>query len=134
MNAAVAADARDLFAAAQHCLDARDPDAKVALTHAYARRFPAGELPIANADGRALSRAVRARGKVDPVLVEHPRELRDALRADLPDEMRMDELSMGMSGDFELAIAEGATIVRVGQALFGARKLPDSHYWPEPRT
>ncbi|WP_375432750.1 YggS family pyridoxal phosphate-dependent enzyme [uncultured Friedmanniella sp.] len=32
-----------------------------------------------------------------------------------------DELSMGMSGDFELAIAHGATTVRVGQALFGAR-------------
>ena len=30
------------------------------------------------------------------------------------------ELSMGMSGDFEAAIAEGATIVRVGTALFGA--------------
>jgi pyridoxal phosphate enzyme (YggS family) len=31
------------------------------------------------------------------------------------------ELSMGMSGDFELAIKEGATVVRVGQAIFGAR-------------
>jgi len=41
--------------------------------------YPAGEAPIANADGRALARAVRARGKVDPVLVEHPRDLADAL-------------------------------------------------------
>jgi UDP-N-acetylmuramate--alanine ligase len=41
--------------------------------------YPAGEAPIANADGRALARAVRARGKVDPVLVEHPRELATAL-------------------------------------------------------
>jgi uncharacterized pyridoxal phosphate-containing UPF0001 family protein len=32
-----------------------------------------------------------------------------------------DSLSMGMSNDFELAIAEGATMVRVGTALFGAR-------------
>jgi PLP dependent protein len=31
------------------------------------------------------------------------------------------ELSMGMSGDFELAIAQGATYVRVGSAIFGAR-------------
>ena len=31
------------------------------------------------------------------------------------------ELSMGMSGDFEAAIEEGATLVRVGTALFGAR-------------
>ena len=42
---------------------------------------------------------------------------------------------MGMSGDFEIAIEEGATVVRVGQAIFGARPLPDSHYWPgEPST
>lgn len=36
--------------------------------------------------------------------------------------LRFDELSMGMSGDFEWAIAEGSTIVRVGQAIFGARQ------------
>ena len=41
--------------------------------------YPAGEAPIAGADGRALARAVRARGKVDPVLIEHPRELKDTL-------------------------------------------------------
>lgn len=40
-------------------------------------------------------------------------------------------LSMGMSGDLELAIEEGATMVRVGTAVFGERGLPDSHYWPE---
>ena len=39
-------------------------------------------------------------------------------------------LSMGMSGDFEEAIEEGATIVRVGQAIFGKRPTPDSLYWP----
>ena len=39
-------------------------------------------------------------------------------------------LSMGMSGDFELAIEGGSTCVRVGQAIFGARPTPDSHYWP----
>ena len=39
-------------------------------------------------------------------------------------------LSMGMSGDFELAIAEGADIVRVGQAIFGARPTSDAAYWP----
>ena len=33
----------------------------------------------------------------------------------------MDELSMGMTGDFEAAIAEGATLVRVGTAIFGGR-------------
>ncbi len=44
------------------------------------------------------------------------------------------ELSMGMSGDFEEAIEEGATIVRVGQAIFGVRPTPDSHYWPDAAT
>lgn len=41
-------------------------------------------------------------------------------------------LSMGMSGDFPLAIAEGATEVRIGTAIFGPRPHPDSYYWPEP--
>lgn len=44
-----------------------------------------------------------------------------------------DELSMGMSGDLEIAISEGATIVRVGTAIFGERQYPDSHYWPETK-
>jgi UDP-N-acetylmuramate--alanine ligase len=47
--------------------------------------YPAGEAPIAGADGRALARAVRARGKTDPVFVEHPRELKNALPALLHD-------------------------------------------------
>ena len=55
------------------------------------------------------------------------RDLRDRLQQQNP---AVAELSMGMSGDFELAIAEGATTVRVGQAIFGARKTPDSEYWP----
>ena len=55
------------------------------------------------------------------------RELRDGLQQQNP---AVAELSMGMSGDFELAIAEGATTVRVGQAIFGARRTPDSEYWP----
>ena len=41
-------------------------------------------------------------------------------------------LSMGMSGDFPLAIAEGASEVRIGTAIFGNRPYPDSYYWPEP--
>jgi pyridoxal phosphate enzyme (YggS family) len=47
------------------------------------------------------------------------RELRDQLRdlSGLP----LPELSMGMSGDYEVAVEEGATLVRVGTAIFGAR-------------
>jgi pyridoxal phosphate enzyme (YggS family) len=46
------------------------------------------------------------------------RELRDRLNAN---GLKLDTLSMGMSADFESAIAEGATMVRIGTALFGAR-------------
>lgn len=45
--------------------------------------------------------------------------------------VEMKELSMGMSGDLETAIEEGATIVRVGTAVFGTRMYPDSYYWNE---
>ncbi|MGE8536561.1 MAG: YggS family pyridoxal phosphate-dependent enzyme [Chryseobacterium sp.] len=45
--------------------------------------------------------------------------------------VEMKELSMGMSGDLETAIEEGATIVRVGTAVFGPRIYPDSYYWNE---
>lgn len=62
------------------------------------------------------------------------RELRERLRQDAPEGLSFDELSMGMSGDFEVAIEEGATVVRVGQSIFGARALPDSHYWPGAAT
>jgi len=46
------------------------------------------------------------------------RELRDRLRSAWHGRFSLDALSMGMSGDFEQAVAEGATIVRVGSALF----------------
>ena len=45
--------------------------------------------------------------------------------------VEMKELSMGMSGDLEIAIQEGTTIVRVGTAIFGERIYPDSYYWNE---
>jgi len=45
--------------------------------------------------------------------------------------VEMKELSMGMSSDLETAIEEGATIVRVGTAIFGQRQYPDSYYWNE---
>jgi pyridoxal phosphate enzyme (YggS family) len=46
------------------------------------------------------------------------RQLRDQLCADSPAGLHWDQLSMGMSDDFETAIEEGATLVRVGSALF----------------
>ncbi len=49
------------------------------------------------------------------------RDLRDRLRATFGAALELPCLSMGMSGDFEWAIAEGATMVRLGTALFGPR-------------
>lgn len=46
------------------------------------------------------------------------RELRDRLKPNTPASIQLNELSMGMSGDFEVAIREGATIVRVGSLLW----------------
>jgi hypothetical protein len=62
-------------------------------------------------------------------LVSDPEDARDcfqrlrALRDRLQDELgqALPELSMGMSGDLEVAVDEGATLVRVGSAVFGAR-------------
>lgn len=59
------------------------------------------------------------------------RRLRDVRDRAVQDRSEAMELSMGMSGDYEIAVEEGSTCVRVGQAIFGSRALPDSHYWPE---
>lgn len=45
--------------------------------------------------------------------------------------LALPRLSMGMSGDFETAIAEGSTEVRIGTAIFGSRPYGDAYYWPE---
>ncbi|MGA9117960.1 MAG: YggS family pyridoxal phosphate-dependent enzyme [Bacteroidota bacterium] len=50
------------------------------------------------------------------------RELRDEAAASNQENAPMHHLSMGMTGDFEVAIEEGATLVRIGTAIFGARK------------
>jgi pyridoxal phosphate enzyme (YggS family) len=49
------------------------------------------------------------------------RQLRDRLAQEGYDGMTFDELSMGMTADYEVAIEEGATLVRVGTAIFGPR-------------
>jgi UDP-N-acetylmuramate--alanine ligase len=72
--------------------------------------YPAGEAPIAGADGRALARAVRARGKVDPVLIDHPRDITTALPSLLAD------------GDLLLMMGAG-DIGAAANALAGAAML-----------
>jgi hypothetical protein len=81
------------------------------------------------------ARAVRAVGlMLLPPAVEEPdavrpffralRDVRSRLLARGVDPSMLNELSMGMSHDFEVAIEEGATLVRVGTALFGSRAYP----------
>lgn len=52
------------------------------------------------------------------------RDLRDAIAARRLSRIQMDVLSMGMSHDFEVAVEEGSTCVRVGTAIFGERPKP----------
>ncbi len=70
-----------------------------------------------------------------PPIAEDPEEARSFFRAlrELRDQMRdqtgmaLPELSMGMSHDFEVAVEEGATWIRVGTLLFGPRKRKETH-------
>ncbi len=82
--------------------------------------YPAGEAPIANADGRALARAVRARGKVDPVLVEHPRELKSVLPTLLRDGDLLLVMGAGDIGAAANELAE-AGLAKSGSAKGGRR-------------
>lgn len=59
------------------------------------------------------------------------RKLKEEIKAENIPNVEMKELSMGMSHDFEWAIGEGATIIRVGTSVFGERPYPDSYYWNE---
>jgi len=57
-------------------------------------------------------------------LVENPEEVRSVFHKlrDLRDRFSLEHLSMGMTNDFEVAIEEGATMVRIGRAIFGERR------------
>ena len=71
--------------------------------------------PLPNLDVRGLMTVVPLAGDPEAVrpVFRRLRELRDALG--------LRELSMGMTDDFEVAIEEGATMVRIGRAIFGPR-------------
>jgi len=98
-----------------------------------ATKFGAAEADLPEIFEAARSaRAVAAAGlMLIPPAVDDPeqarpffrrlRELRDRLVAAGVDRSMLGELSMGMSHDFEVAIEEGATLVRVGTAIFGER-------------
>ncbi len=78
--------------------------------------YPAGESPIAGADARALARAVRARGKVDPVLVSHPRDFEAALPALLQDQDLLILLGAGDIGKTAAELAARGHLKSGGEA------------------
>ena len=59
-----------------------------------------------------------------PPMADDPETLRPLFRRlrQLAHSLGLEELSMGMSDDFEVAVEEGATLVRIGRAIFGERR------------
>ena len=89
-------------------------------TQAFLERI----APLEGLDIRGLMAVMpltEDRGYLDG-LFARMRGLFDRLREDGPRGIRLEELSMGMSGDYRLAAAHGATMVRVGSAIFGPRQ------------
>ncbi|MBM4053427.1 MAG: YggS family pyridoxal phosphate-dependent enzyme [Planctomycetes bacterium] len=62
------------------------------------------------------------------------KELHDQILKESIDRVQMNYLSMGMTNDYQIAIEEGANMVRIGTAIFGARNTPDAYYWPSEKT
>jgi pyridoxal phosphate enzyme (YggS family) len=98
------------------------------------RKFGAAEAAVGAMVGEPLA-AARIRGlMILPPYAENPEDvrpwfrrlaaLRDRLLQDGVPPDRLQELSMGMSHDFEVAVQEGSTMVRVGTAIFGERPAP----------
>ncbi|MCK4963669.1 MAG: YggS family pyridoxal phosphate-dependent enzyme [Dehalococcoidia bacterium] len=85
--------------------------------------FSEAELPKAVEDVARLSMLkVKGLMTIAP-LVSDPEEVRPIFRRlrELRDSLGLEHLSMGMSDDFEVAVGEGATMVRIGRAIFGER-------------
>jgi PLP dependent protein len=74
--------------------------------------------------GRDLGLDVRGLMTVAPAGDRHGAQRCFAELAGMAGGLGLKELSMGMSDDFDLAVAEGATMVRLGRALFGPRPVP----------
>jgi pyridoxal phosphate enzyme (YggS family) len=66
-------------------------------------------------------------------LVDNPEEARPVFRRlrEMAEALGLPQLSMGMSDDFEVAIEEGATMIRLGRAIFGPRREPQEVARPE---
>jgi len=99
-------------------VDSEDRKSGVAIAELRELAAACSELPNLNLRGLMCLPAVRAEFSDQRIPFATLRELANELRIDGID---TDTLSMGMSGDYRAAIFEGATMVRIGTALFGAR-------------
>ena len=81
-----------------------------------------GDHPHVQVQGLMTIGAVEATAQETQGFFRQLRVLRDTMRAKQWSGVNLRELSMGMSGDFEMAIEEGATLVRVGSKIFGERE------------
>jgi hypothetical protein len=101
---------------------ARDP-AKAGLTPEEVPDFlnSIGDYPHVQVRGLMTIGALEASAAETQGFFRQLRVLRDTLQATKWSGVDLRELSMGMSGDFEMAIEEGATLVRVGRQIFGER-------------
>ena len=124
---------------------------RAVIGEAIARRAPGAralvEVNVAGDPAKAGCRPEEAPALVDelrraglaveglmtvPRLGDDPRPAFSALR-ELGSRLGLPELSMGMSDDFEAAVEEGATIVRLGRVIFGSRVGPDNTGGRDPR-
>lgn len=114
------ADLPPLNVCLQVNLDEEDTKAGVNLAEVQHLALAVSQLPHLRLRGLMAIPAPRAQAKEQRQAFARLRLALEALK--LRPELRdLDSLSMGMSGDMEAAIAEGATLVRVGTDIFGAR-------------
>ncbi|MCD8483536.1 MAG: alanine racemase [Verrucomicrobia bacterium] len=76
--------------------------------------------PLLKLEGLMTIAPMEAPGELARPCFANLRQIREQLQQELG--MALPELSMGMTGDLEAAIAEGSTLIRVGTALFGSRE------------
>lgn len=102
-------------------IDGEDSKSGVSPEELPALAAKVAELPSLRLRGLMAIPAPRGASEDQRIPFKRLAALLDALKAQLPDQP-LDTLSMGMSGDMEAAIFSGATIVRIGTDIFGARK------------
>jgi len=89
---------------------------------AYSLIAQIADLPSIHIEGLMVIPPYSSEAEASRRWFRATRELRDHLSSLFEGQVKLRELSMGMSNDFEVAVEEGATIVRVGTTIFGPRR------------